>query len=109
MGIGLTFPSFYGKVVAMGRSVTTKLDSGGRIVIPKRFRERYGFRPGDTVRLFPGDDGLSIVSGETERRFVRHGAVLAIQTDPGSAPLSAFDVETVREAHLEEKSGARRG
>lgn len=90
----------------MDEFTTTTLDQGGRVVIPKKLRLRYGLSPGSRVHLVPGADSLAVVPERATRRFVEHGAVLAIVTGEGTAPLSAFDVDDVRAEQLEGKSGA---
>jgi AbrB family looped-hinge helix DNA binding protein len=80
--------------------VKTSIDAAGRIVIPKKLRERYGFGTGGTVSIIPLPDGISIVPDLPERRFVRTGRILSIVTGHGVAPLSDFDVDRVREAQL---------
>jgi len=62
--------------------VRTSIDAAGRIVIPKKLRERYGLGTGSTVSIIPLPDGISIVTGH------------------GVAPLSDFDVDRVRDAQL---------
>jgi AbrB family looped-hinge helix DNA binding protein len=78
----------------------SRIDSAGRIVIPKRLRERYGLVSGRAVTIIPLPDGVSIVAELAERRFVRNGPLLSIDTGSGVAPLSDFDVDRIRDAQL---------
>jgi AbrB family looped-hinge helix DNA binding protein len=80
--------------------VKTRVDSAGRIVIPKRLRERYGFATGGAVSIVPLPDGISIIPELPERRFIRNGPILSIATGNGTASLSDFDVDRLREEHL---------
>jgi AbrB family looped-hinge helix DNA binding protein len=74
-----------------------RIDSAGRIVIPKELRDRYGLKKGRVVSIVPLPDGVSIVPELVERRFVRHGPLLSIDTGAGIASLTDFDVEPVRD------------
>ncbi len=86
----------------------TQIDASGRIVIPKALRKQFGLDAGRRVRLIPGPEGLTIVPEKPERRFIRHGPILAIDTGGGTAPLEAFDLSSLRERHLEEKTHENR-
>lgn len=81
----------------------TRVDAAGRIVIPKKLRERYGFGTGSAVSIVPLPDGISIIPDLPERRFIRTGPILSITTGPGTAPLSDFDVDRLREVQLDGK------
>jgi AbrB family looped-hinge helix DNA binding protein len=87
---------------------TTRIDSAGRLVIPKELRVRFGLGPGQTVRIVARDDGIVIAADRPARRFVRRGPILTIDTGAGSATLEDFEVDAVRESSLEDKSGADR-
>lgn len=81
-----------------------QIDSAGRIVIPKELRDRYGLKKGRVVSIVPLPDGVSIVPDLVERRFVRRGPLLSIDTGAGIALLPDFDVERVRDEQLGSKS-----
>jgi AbrB family looped-hinge helix DNA binding protein len=83
--------------------VKTWIDSAGRIVIPKKLRERYGLGTGRAVSIVPLPDGISIIPDLPERRFIRTGPILSISTGHGVAPLSDFDVDRVRDEQLRGK------
>ncbi len=38
-----------------------KLDSTGRLVVPKPVREQYGIPPGDKLRFVPVEDGILLL------------------------------------------------
>lgn len=84
-------------------AIKTKIDAAGRIVIPKELRERYGFVRGKTVQIIPLHDGVSIVPEQRQRRFLRLGPIMAIDTGVDSAKIEDFDVDRLREHHLEHK------
>ena len=81
----------------------TKIDSAGRVVIPKALRERYGFSEGTAVRIIPLPDGVSIVAQRRERRFIRRGPILCIDTGAETARLEDFDLDRLRREHLDTK------
>lgn len=82
----------------------TRIDSAGRIVIPKALRRRYGLEEGRLVAIVPLPDGVSIVPELPERRLVRRGPILSIDTGGGTASMADFDVDRVRDDHLRAKS-----
>ena len=84
-------------------TIKTKIDAAGRIVIPKALRDRYGFDRGKTVQIIPLHDGVSIVPEQRQRRFLKLGPILAIDTGTDSARLEDFDVDQLRNSHLEDK------
>ncbi len=82
----------------------TRIDAAGRIVIPKELRQRYGLEKGSPVTIVPLPDGVSIVPELSERRLVRRGPLLSIDTGVGVARIEDFDVDRVRDDHLRGKS-----
>jgi AbrB family looped-hinge helix DNA binding protein len=81
----------------------TTIDAAGRVVIPKELRRRYGLDAGRSVRIVPLPDGVSIIPELHERRFVRHGPVLAIEMGGGSARPEEFDIDRLRDDRLGSK------
>lgn len=81
--------------------IVTKIDSAGRVVIPKALRERYGFGRGKPVQIIPLPDGVSIVPQQPQRRFIRRGPILCIDTGTQTAGLEEFDVDRLRDEHLD--------
>ena len=84
-------------------AIKTKIDAAGRIVIPKEIRDRYGFDSGKIVQIIPLHDGVSIVPERRKRRFLRLGPILAIDTGADSVQLEDFEVDRLRDDHLENK------
>ncbi len=74
-------------------------------MIPKAIRERYGLDEGAEVEIIAAPDGITLIPSRTERRIVRRGRVLAIDTGAETAPLEAFDVESARLDRLQRASG----
>jgi AbrB family looped-hinge helix DNA binding protein len=81
----------------------TSIDAAGRIVIPKKLRDRYGLHEGRSVAIIPLPDGISIVPELSERRFIRNGPVLSIEMSEGVALLTDFDVERLRDEQFGRK------
>ena len=82
-------------------TISTKIDAAGRVVIPKELRKRYGLETGTVVHIVPLPDGVSIIPELKQRRFIRRGPVLSIDTGVAGATLVQFDVERLREEHLD--------
>jgi len=78
----------------------TSVDGAGRVVIPKDLRKRYGLERGTVVRFVPRPDGVSIVPEPRQRRFVRRGPILTIDTGAGDATPDQFDVDALRDERL---------
>jgi AbrB family looped-hinge helix DNA binding protein len=81
----------------------TKIDSAGRIVIPKELRKRYGLESGTVVRIIPIPDGVSIIAEKKQRRFIRVGPILSIDTGAESSRIDDFDLDHLRNNHLDSK------
>jgi len=82
-------------------TISTKIDAAGRVVIPKELRKRYGLDSGTTVHIVPLPDGVSIVPERRQRRFLRRGPILSIDTGSAEASLEHFDLDRMREEHLD--------
>lgn len=58
-----------------------RVDSGGRIVLPKPMREALGLVPGSVVDITPYGAGLAIVPGGRTARLVEVDGVLVGTSD----------------------------
>jgi bifunctional DNA-binding transcriptional regulator/antitoxin component of YhaV-PrlF toxin-antitoxin module len=56
----------------------TRIDSAGRLVIPKELHNRYGFESGQRIRIFPGVEGVTLVPERSNRRFIKCVPILTI-------------------------------
>ncbi len=83
----------------------TRIDSFGRVVIPKPLRERYRFEPGTEVEIVTIPDGITLVPVMPKRRIVRRGRITAVDTGAGAAAAEIFAVDRVRTAYLDGKGG----
>lgn len=86
----------------------TQIDSAGRLVIPKELRKHYGLESGQRVRLIPGTNGVTVVPERPQRRFIKRGPLLTIDTGAGTAPIDVFSVSELRENHLKDKAHENR-
>ncbi|MFA7238384.1 MAG: AbrB/MazE/SpoVT family DNA-binding domain-containing protein [Phycisphaeraceae bacterium] len=59
--------------------VTTKIDQSGRLLIPKKIRERLGLHPGTPLEVVEDNGEVRIRSAEPGARLVREGNVLVIR------------------------------
>jgi len=55
------------------------------------------------VQIVPMPDGVSIVPERRQRRFVRRGPILTIDTGAGEATLEQFEVDSLRDEQLASK------
>ncbi|MCV7269614.1 AbrB/MazE/SpoVT family DNA-binding domain-containing protein [Mycolicibacterium doricum] len=72
----------------------TTIDSAGRLVIPKRIRDRLGLRGNEQVEITERDGRIEIEPAPTDVELVREGSVLVARTD---GPLPPLTDEIVRE------------
>jgi AbrB family looped-hinge helix DNA binding protein len=92
-------------MVDCGMSVRTTIDRAGRVVIPKDLRERYGLEAGTEVEVIAVPDGVTLVPTRSERRVVRIGRVVAIDTGATQAQAEIFNVDKSRIEQLTRKGG----
>ena len=81
----------------------TKIDRAGRLVIPKKLRNRYGMEIGSEVEIIALPDGISIVPAHTERRVIRRGRIVAIDTGGGVADSDFFNISDIRSEQFDKK------
>jgi AbrB family looped-hinge helix DNA binding protein len=86
-------------------SLKTRIDRAGSLVMPKELRERYGLEAGTGVEVIAVPDGITLVPTRSERRVVRTGRVVAIDTGATQAPAEIFDVDRGR---IEQPTGTPR-
>lgn len=84
----------------------TKIDGAGRLVIPKPLRDRYGLDEGSEVEIIAVPDGITLIPARPQRRIVRRGRVVAIDTGTGTASADEFDVDGARRDRLDRLEGA---
>ncbi|UQX11510.1 AbrB/MazE/SpoVT family DNA-binding domain-containing protein [Candidatus Mycobacterium methanotrophicum] len=72
----------------------TTIDPAGRLVIPKRIRDRLGLRGNEQVEITEHDGRIEIEPAPTDVELVREGSVLVARPD---APLPPLTDEIVRE------------
>lgn len=72
----------------------TTIDSAGRLVIPKRIRDRLGLRANEQVEITERDGRIEIEPARTDVELVREGSVLVARPDH---PLPRLTDEMVRE------------
>ena len=86
----------------------TRIDSAGRLVIPKELRKRYGFESGKRIQILAGEEGVTLVPERSNRRFIKCGPILTIDTGVETAPMEAFDISELRKDHLNGKGNDNR-
>jgi AbrB family looped-hinge helix DNA binding protein len=89
----------------MAATIRTTIDAGGRVVIPKPFRDELGLRPGTPVDVIVDGLEIRIATVEPEIELVRKGRVLVARR-PGVPKGSITDemvldaIDADREAQL---------
>lgn len=63
----------------------TTIDKAGRLVIPKRLRERFHFSDGATVEILADDEGLRLRLPQVTGRLVEKEGILVQQADSVSS------------------------
>jgi len=72
----------------------TTIDAGGRVVIPKAFRDELGFRPGSVVEIALVDGRVEVEPAPTEMRLEQREGVWVAVPD---REMPTLTVEQVRE------------
>lgn len=75
-------------------AMRTTIDPAGRLVIPKRIRDRLGLRGNEQVEITERDGRIEIEPAPTDVELVREGSVLVARPD---GPLPPLTDEIVRE------------
>jgi len=69
-------------------AMRTTIDPAGRLVIPKRIRDRLGLRGNEQVEITERDGRIEIEPAPTEVELVREGSVLVARPDRALPPLT---------------------
>jgi AbrB family looped-hinge helix DNA binding protein len=64
-----------------GMSTTVQLDPAGRVVLPKKIRERFRLRGGDTLALEVKGDAIELRPQKPTAQLRRVNGVLVLVTD----------------------------
>lgn len=72
----------------------TTIDGGGRIVIPKRLRDRFGLRPGQELEIGESDGVITVAPRYPTARVEERDGVYVAVTD--EAPAAAVDAAMTR-------------
>ena len=59
-----------------------KLDKAGRIVVPKRIRERFQFQPGTPIEVEEDAGGIRLLSNQPPSRLVWENGVPVFAGEP---------------------------
>ena len=88
----------------MTATMQTTIDAGGRVVIPKQFRDELGLRPGEHVDLTVNGVAIVITPVQPEVELVREGRILvAHHRNPEGVVLGTDDVRELIESEREER------
>lgn len=89
-------PSSTAAILKNGRfdAMRTTIDPAGRLVIPKRIRDRLGLRGNEQVEITERDGRIEIEPAPTDVELVREGSILVARPD---RPLPPLTDEIVRE------------
>jgi AbrB family looped-hinge helix DNA binding protein len=66
----------------------TTIDAAGRLVIPKRIRDRLGLRANEQVEVTERDGRIEIEPAPTDVELVREGSILVAQPEQPLPPLT---------------------
>ncbi|MFP3941925.1 MAG: AbrB/MazE/SpoVT family DNA-binding domain-containing protein [Thermoanaerobaculia bacterium] len=87
----------------MSAAEKTTIDASGRLVIPKKLREAAGLEPRTPLEIELREGHLEIRAAPVEMRTEQRGKVaVAVPAEP-VPPLTAEDVERVRQEVREER------
>lgn len=89
----------YGILIPM--TETIQIDRAGRVVLPKRFRERFRLRAGDTLAIEAKGDAIELRPTKSITRLVKVNGVLVL-TGETALPEGLDVVAESREARIED-------
>jgi AbrB family looped-hinge helix DNA binding protein len=81
------------------------IDKAGRLVIPKKIRERAHIKPGIKLDVRVENGVIEIEPAPVKARLVRDGSFLVLVRPPGTPPLTDELIERVREEMELERAG----
>lgn len=81
----------------MESPIRATIDGGGRVVIPKRVRERLGLTAGAPVTISSHDGLVEIRPAYLDVELVRKGSVTVIEGGGRVPPIDADDVRLAME------------
>jgi AbrB family looped-hinge helix DNA binding protein len=82
-------------------NVTVQIDRAGRVVLPKKLRERFRLQGGDTLSLEVKGDAIQLRPQKSKTRLERVNGVLVLVTEM-SLPEGTDLVSEVREERLDQ-------
>ena len=85
-------------------AMRTTIDAAGRVVIPKKIREKAGLQPGTEVDVSLCDGRVEIEPVAVEARLEWRDGFLVAVFPEGTPPLTAEEVEATRQAIYEERA-----
>lgn len=84
----------------------TTIDAAGRVVIPKQIRQRAGLAPGMRLNIHWSDGRIEIEAEPAPVRLMQRGRLLVAVAEGNGAPLTASQVEEIRERLHDERGRA---
>ena len=90
--------------------MVVKIDNAGRIIVPKKVRERLGLRKDSELQLEESADGITLKPIQQKSAWVRdkHGWLVYTGTLPGNIDWNHL-VQEDREARIREIAEETRG
>lgn len=77
--------------------MTLRVDSAGRLLLPKALRERAGLVPGAPVEVTVTEGRIEMKPAEAPIRLVHEGGLTVAVADADSPPLTEAEVTAIRE------------
>lgn len=90
------------------KTETIKIDSAGRVVLPKPLREQFNLLPGDKLRLSVEGNGFRLEPTHGGGELIRKGSVLVF-TGGFPEPITTAQVEELKDQDREARILATAG
>jgi AbrB family looped-hinge helix DNA binding protein len=87
--------------IIFGMNINVQMDPAGRVVLPKKVRERFRLRGGDTLALEIKGDAIQLRPRQPAGRLQRVNGVLVFATET-ALPEGRDLVSEMREQRIEE-------